>query len=258
LEQLTKRVDLKGHKPRAEDPAKGTFDLPIVRGPGGAVFYLLSDDLDHQPFFDRDFAPVPGATPVNDLSNVDHFNQALVPNLFLSGLLFYRAVFDFKAEEQHDVFDPHGMVRSRTVSNANGRVRTSLNSSLSPGTMTQRFVEKSGFAAYHHFAFHCDDIFAYAARLAPDFAMKVPPNYYDDLTLRFNVSAELIDKIRPLNILYDRDAHGSYFQLYSRQLNGFFFEVVQRNGYTGLGAANAPVRMLAQSIEFETTHALDL
>lgn len=258
MEQFTKRTSLQSSKPGSEGQAKRTFDVPTIRGPGGAVFYLLDDDLDRQPFFDRDFTPVLGAAPSNALGNVDHFIQALVPNLFLSALLFYRSVFDFKSEEQHDVFDPHGMVRSRTVSNANGRVRMSLNSSLSHATTTQRFVEKSGFAAYHHFAFDCDDIFAYAATLDPRFAMKVPPNYYDDLMLRFNVSAELIDKLRRSNILYDRDSRGSYFQLYSRQLNGFFFEVVQRNGYTGLGAANAPVRMLAQSLDFETEHAFDL
>ena len=51
---------------------------------------------------------------------------------------------------------------------------------------------------------------------------------------------------------------GEYFQLYTRAINGVFFEVVERRGYTGMGAANAPVRMLAQLRELETEDALHL
>jgi 4-hydroxyphenylpyruvate dioxygenase len=51
-----------------------------------------------------------------------------------------------------------------------------------------------------------------------------------------------------LNILYDRDADGEYFQLYSRAFaKRFFFEIVQRQGYDAYGAANAPIRLAAQS-----------
>ena len=50
------------------------------------------------------------------------------------------------------------------------------------------------------------------------------------------------------NILYDWAADGEYFQLYSRAFaKGFFFEIVQRRGYDAYGAANAPIRLAAQS-----------
>ena len=51
-----------------------------------------------------------------------------------------------------------------------------------------------------------------------------------------------------LNILYDRDEHGEYFQLYSPNFGeGFFFEIVERrDGYRGYGAPNAPFRIAAQ------------
>ena len=69
--------------------------------------------------------------------------------------------------------------------------------------------------------------------------------------------AETVTAMRELNILYDRDEAGTYFQLYTRALNGLFFEVVQRDGYRGLGAANAAVRMLAQTRDYESEHAFD-
>lgn len=54
-------------------------------------------------------------------------------------------------------------------------------------------------------------------------------------------------QVRSANILYDRDSHGEFFQLYSRGWgNGLFFEIVERRkGYRGYAAANAPFRMAA-------------
>ena len=47
---------------------------------------------------------------------------------------------------------------------------------------------------------------------------------------------------------YDRDGSGEYFQLYSRAFEKrFFFEIVERRGYTGYGTANAGVRLAAQA-----------
>jgi 4-hydroxyphenylpyruvate dioxygenase len=54
-----------------------------------------------------------------------------------------------------------------------------------------------------------------------------------------------------MNILYDEDDKGSFFQLYSRAWGGeLFFEIVQRvEGYQGYGAPNAPFRIAAQRRE---------
>jgi 4-hydroxyphenylpyruvate dioxygenase len=50
------------------------------------------------------------------------------------------------------------------------------------------------------------------------------------------------------NILYDRDGGGEYFQVYTGSFeHRFFFEIVERRGYGGYGAANAPVRLAAQA-----------
>jgi 4-hydroxyphenylpyruvate dioxygenase len=49
-------------------------------------------------------------------------------------------------------------------------------------------------------------------------------------------------------VLLDRDAGGRYLQLYSRAFDRrFFFEIVERTGYRGFGARNAPVRLSAQA-----------
>lgn len=234
-----------------------SWPLPLVRGPAGSVFYLLETALEDSAFFRDGFAAVVHEPVESRLTRIDHFAQALRPTLFLSELLFYRAIFGFGSEQQRDVLDPHGTVRSRVVANGNGRVRMSLNSSQEAATTTRRFLERTGLAAYHHFAFATDDIFAFARGLPREMVLEVPANYHDDLHLRFDLPAGTVAAMRTLNILYDRDEAGAYFQLYTRALNGLFFEVVQRDGYRGLGAANAAVRMLAQTRDYESEHAFD-
>jgi len=49
-------------------------------------------------------------------------------------------------------------------------------------------------------------------------------------------------------LLYDRDEHGSFRHAYTESFHDrFFFEVLERHGYVGFGAANAAIRMAAQS-----------
>lgn len=249
---LSQKVD---EEASAQDGA--SYDLPLIRGPAGSVFYLLEGELEDAAFFRDGFVPLVHEAPAGRLGRIDHFAQALRPNLFLSELLFWRAVLGFGSEEQRDVLDPHGTVRSRVVANADGRVRMSLNSSQEAATTTRRFLEKTGLAAYHHFAFATDDIFAFARSLAADMVLDVPANYHDGLRLRFDLDEATLEAMRALNILYDRDEAGAYFQLYTRPVNGLFFEVVQRDGYRGLGAANAAVRMLAQARDYESEHVFD-
>ncbi|MDV7270926.1 TIM barrel protein [Thioclava sp. A2] len=255
LNEMDARIGL-FHGERVGEAAEPPYGLPVLRGPGGSVFYLASGPIETTAGY-AGFAPT-GEVPAALISRIDHCAQALQPNLFLSGLMFYRSIFDMRSEEIRDVLDPHGTVHSRTLANDTGAVRISLNASFGAGTTTQRFLEKSGFAPWHHIAFHSDDIFAFAQTMEPFDVLQVPANYYEDLACRFDLDAGLIEQMKALNIFYDRDAGGEYFQLYTRAINGVFFEVVERRGYTGMGAANAPVRMLAQLRELETEDALHL
>lgn len=237
----------------------GELDIPAVRGLGGSMVFFLDGRADAPDFHDVDFEEVAKPRPSNGkvLQAVDHYSQAIAPTEFLTDLLFYRALFGFSSDEQVDIIDPHGTVRSRSLSNGNGRIRMALNSSIGPSTMTQRFLAQNVLAAYHHFAFSCADIFAYAKDLDPDLLLQIPDNYYDDLLLRFDLEPQLIESMRAHNILYDQDEEGHpYFQLFTRDINGLFLEVVQRNGYSGFGAANAPVRIAAQTRAYEETRNL--
>ena len=77
--------------------------------------------------------------------------------------------------------------------------------------------------------------------------LAITRNYYDDIEARFGLDPDFAERLRAANILYDRDEHGEYFQLYSPVYGeGFFFEIVERRGYRGYGAPNAIFRIAAQ------------
>ncbi|MBU1314560.1 MAG: 3-keto-5-aminohexanoate cleavage protein, partial [Alphaproteobacteria bacterium] len=110
------------------------------------------------------------------------------------------------------------------------------------------FIAETFGSGIQHIAFRTEDIFATAEALRANGFTPLPisPNYYGDVEARFGLDPELTDRLRAGNILYDRDEHGEYFQLYSGTYGeGFFFEIVQRSGYRGYGAANAIFRIAA-------------
>ena len=110
-------------------------------------------------------------------------------------------------------------------------------------------IAESFGAMIQHIAFASSDIFRTAAALANNGfrPLAISRNYYDDVEARFGLEPDFAEQLRAANILYDRDAHGEYFQLYSPLLGeGFFFEIVERRGYRGYGASNAIFRIAAQ------------
>jgi 4-hydroxyphenylpyruvate dioxygenase len=168
----------------------------------------------------------------------------------LSWLLFYTSLLDVQKTPQLDITDPGGIVRSQVVQTADGALRIALNASQSQHTQSSRFLSEYFGSGVQHIAFQTDDIVAAAHQLKANGVqtLVIPENYYDDLEARVDLPAERLRIIKANNILYDRDDAGEYFQLYTPSFKDLFFiEIVERRGYHGFGAINAPIRLHAQS-----------
>jgi 4-hydroxyphenylpyruvate dioxygenase len=168
----------------------------------------------------------------------------------LSWTLFYTSVFDMQKSAMVDVFDPDGLVRSQVVQSPDGALKITLNGADSHRTLAGRFLSETFGASVQHVALATEDIFATLEALRPlgfD-PLPMPQNYYDDLAARFDIAPELLARMQKLNVLYDEDDRGAFFQCYSRAFaGGLFFEILQRDaGYAGFGAPNAPFRIAAQ------------
>jgi 4-hydroxyphenylpyruvate dioxygenase len=201
--------------------------------------------------WDVEFDPLPPAKNRDaGLTTVDHISQSMHYEDMLSWLLFYSSLLDVRKTPQLDITDPGGIVRSQVVETADGTLRIALNASQSARTQSSRFLNEYFGSGVQHIAFGSDNIVATAARLKANGieTLTIPENYYDDLEARVDLPAARLNELKAHNVLYDKDEHGEYLQLYTRSFKDLFFvEIVERRGYQGFGAINAPIRLNAQS-----------
>jgi 4-hydroxyphenylpyruvate dioxygenase len=233
----------------------GELQIPAVRGLGGSLLYFIDGKSDLGRVWDIEFRPLPSdaAHDGAGLTRVDHISQSMHYEEMLSWLLFYTSLFDLEKLATQDVLDPGGLVKSLVVQTGSGSLRLPMNASQSGRTQSSRFLSEAFGSGVQHIAFATDDIFATAERLKANgvAVLKISENYYDDLEAKTDLTSGQIDRLKALNILYERDGAGEYFQFYTTTFEDrFFFEVVERRGgYPGLGATNAQVRLTAQARE---------
>ena len=241
----------------------GELTIPAIRGVGGGVIHFIDQKPPLARVWDVEFVPVDDPDPPFDagLTRIDHLGQTMNYEEMLTWLLFYTAIFRAHKTPMVDVIDPAGVVRSQAIETDDGAMRLTLNGAENHRTLAGHFIAESFGASVQHLAFATRDIFATAAVLkANGFrALVLSQNYYDDIEARFGLSGDLTDRLRAENILYDRDQHGEYFQLYCPTYgDGFIFEMVERRGpYRGYGAPNAPVRIAAQKRQLMSASALE-
>jgi 4-hydroxyphenylpyruvate dioxygenase len=236
-------------KPFVGPIGKGELEIPAVRGVSGSLVYFIDRAARRGAFFDVDFAsdPEPEAASVLGLTRVDHVAQVVSEAELLGWVLYYRAILGLEPAERADLADPHGLIVSRAMTDQERTLRIALNASQAERTAAGRFMRQTAGAGAQHNAFSCGDILAAAAALSTDLKLRAPDNYYEDLAARFDLDDAAIGRLRDLAIFYDRSGEGEFFQLFTRSINGMFFEIVERRDYDRYGEANAPVRLAAQA-----------
>lgn len=236
-----------GSKPFAQPPAVGQLNIPAIRGLGGSVLHVLDDTTSN--VWQTEFNAARTGPAGAGLTAIDHIAQTMTYDEMLSWTLFYSSLFDMQKAPMVDVVDPDGLVRSQALRARTGDLRLTLNGAETHRTLAGSFLAASFGAPVQHVALSTDDIIATAEALARSGfdPLPIPENYYKDLVSRFDIDADKLAAMTRLQILYDADEGGEFYQLYSRpSANGFFFEIVQRTGYEGYGAPNAPFRIAAQ------------
>lgn len=225
----------------------GELTIPAIRGVGGSLLYFLASGTSN---WDVDFVPVERGPASGILNRVDHISQSMRFEEMLSWEQFYAALFDIERAPQLEIADPLGLVKSQVLQNRDGSLRLVMNASTASQTMSSRFLSEFFGAGVQHIAFACADILkaASAMRAAGATFLKIPDNYYDDIDSRFDLDPALLKSMKENAILYDRDAEGEFFQIYTHAFEErFFFEIVERRGYKGFGAPNAGIRLAAQT-----------
>lgn len=227
----------------------GELEIPAIHGVGGSLLYFLDEAGNN---WDTDFEAFRSDGGTDHLRAVDHISQSMPYDEMLSWLLFYTGILDLTRLPQMEIPDPVGLVQSQALISANRSLRMVLNGSSATRTLSNRFISEFFGSGVQHIAFACDDIFAAVADMRKRGAnfLRIPENYYDDVEAKYGLDAEMMTALRDNQILYDREGDGEFFQIYTHSFDErFFFEIVERRAYQGFGAANAGIRLAAQTRE---------
>lgn len=234
-----------------EEIGEGERSIPGVRAPDGTLVHLVEHDASGPTIWESDFHLFPAQGEPGEFETIDHVVQALTAGRMDSFVLFWRAVFGLQPQQNWETPDPYGLVKSRALVSADGRLRVALNVSESGQTSTGRFLSADAGPGVHHVAFCTGDAARTLERLEASGApmLPIPANYYDDLAARWGLDEAVLADLQRLGLLYDRDERGEFLHAYTEAFEGrFFFEAVQRRGgYEGFGAVNAAVRTAAQA-----------
>jgi 4-hydroxyphenylpyruvate dioxygenase len=234
----------------------GELDIPAVRGLGGSLVYFVDDVSSLGRWSELDFLPTGEKAEGIGLTAVDHVSQSMQYEEMLTWLLFYTSLIEARKSPTQAVIDPGGVVQSQVIESGvagdapGAGLRLVLNGSQSHRTLAARFVTDFFGSGVQHIALDATDIFAAVEKMTARGVeiLDIPDNYYDDLEARFDLPADLTARMRRFNVLYDRDERGPFYQAYTTTLEGgFFFEIVQRDGYAGYGGPNAGIRLAAQA-----------
>jgi 4-hydroxyphenylpyruvate dioxygenase len=231
----------------------GEMDIPAIRGVGGSLIYFVAPETAADVWTQEFRAEPAGAAAPPRLAQVDHIAQSMRYEEMLSWHLFYEAIFDLQRTPQMDIADPSGLVQSQALIAGGGRCRITLNGSLAPRTLSSRFLDEFFGAGVQHIAFETTDLLGAVEDMRGRGLtfLNIPDNYYGDLAARYDLGADLLDRLRRNGVLYERDNSGEFLQIYTHTIaDRFFFEIVERRrGYSGFGAANATIRLAAQARE---------
>ena len=248
--ETVSRATRLGANPFSQPVGPGELDIPAIRGLSGSVLHFIDETSGLSDVWSVEFTQSEADGQCAGLTRIDHLAQTMSYDEMLSWSLFYTTLFKMRKSPLVDVIDPDGLVRSQALETENGSLRITLNGAETHRTMAGSFLADSFGASVQHIAFASDDIFATSEALA-NLGLKpleMSENYYVDLAARFDLGGEVLARLKTGNILYDEDAQGRFFQLYSQPFaGGMFFEIIERQGgYSGYGAPNAPFRIAAQ------------
>lgn len=257
-----KRAQAMGYDVLTAAEANASHGMTALRNADGSLGYIVDQTLMSQ-VWDTEFVRDPQPIPKGPVVAIDHLSLSLNYHDYLSLMLQYRAVFALEPTASFDVTDPRGLIQSQVLQNQGESAhqqgfRLALNASMSPDTSSNRFMKTVGGSGVQHIALRTENLVDTVASLtaAAIPTLAISPNYYRDLDARFALGAERLAWMQAHSVLYDQDEHGTFHQLYIRpDQQSFFFELVQRDHYSGLGAPNAFVRAGAQQHAAEQTGA---
>ena len=259
-EETTKRGAVAALEPQLLEDEHGQVRVSAIKTYGETIHKFIERVNYHGPFMPG-FQPMKAKFPVKPvgLKYVDHCVGNVDTGEMNEWVKFYEEVMGFKlliTFDDKDISTEYSALMSKVVSNGNGYIKFPINEPAEGKKKSQieEYIEFYGGAGVQHIALATDDILYTVSELrnrGVDF-LRVPDEYYDDLTDRVGVIEEDSKSLKDLNILVDRDEEGYLLQIFTKPVQDrptVFYEIIQRKGAKSFGKGN--FKALFEAIERE-------
>ena len=231
-------------------------DVPVVKGIGDCMLYLVDRYGAAGSVFDADYLPIPGADqhPVGfGLTFIDH----LTHNLYFGNMQkwsdYYERLFNFREIRYFDIKGAKTGLLSKAMTAPDGVVRIPLNESSDEKSQINEYLRDYKGEGIQHIALFTDDIYASVEKMrAAGIAfLDTPDSYFEVIDQRVPNHGEDVPRLARNKILIDADLETKkrlLLQIFTQNAFGpIFFEIIQRKGNEGFGEGN--FQALFESIE---------
>ncbi|GAB2821945.1 dehydroshikimate dehydratase QsuB [Alpinimonas psychrophila] len=241
IDTLTERARSLKARLKPRDIESGEEELVAVEAPNNIDFYF-GELTGVNPKWSSEFASLNSkSSQETALTHIDHIALRQPWQRIDESVLFFRSIFGLEIDDGQDIASEFGLVRSRSLVNKDRTIRLALNVTPTGADGRQTFSD--------HIALSTVDILKTAKLLRSNglHVLRVPQNYYEDLTSKFEIDKDRLKEMQDFDVLFDSNEDGNFFHFYTQPIGSLFFEIIQRvDGYDGYGASNAFVRLSSQ------------
>ncbi|WP_240623902.1 4-hydroxyphenylpyruvate dioxygenase [Ahniella affigens] len=253
VDDVFSKVVSNGGEAISNKPASRVIDVPVVKGIGDCMLYLVPNQGD---VYAEAFEPIPGVDQHPKgfgLTFIDH----LTHNLYFGNMQkwsdYYEKLFNFREIRYFDIKGAKTGLKSKAMTAPDGIVRIPLNESSDPKSQINEYLDQYKGEGIQHIACFTDNIYdtVEAMRTQNVEFLNTPDTYFEVVDERIPNHGEDVARLAKNKILIDADMETKkrlLLQIFTQNAIGpIFFEIIQRKGNEGFGEGN--FQALFESIE---------
>jgi len=246
----------KGGEAVTHKPETKSLNVPVIKGIGDCMLYLVDPQGGNDDRYAKDFVPLGGVDQHPrgfGLTFIDH----LTHNVYFGNMQkwsdYYERIFNFREIRYFDIKGVKTGLVSKAMTAPDNKVRIPLNESSDPKSQINEYLDTYHGEGIQHIACFTDNIYetveAMRARGVP--FLHTPDTYYEVIDQRVPNHEEDVSRMAKNRILIDADPETKtklLLQIFTENAIGpIFFEIIQRKGNEGFGEGN--FQALFESIE---------
>ncbi|MGE5626325.1 MAG: 4-hydroxyphenylpyruvate dioxygenase [Bacillota bacterium] len=246
----------KGGEAVGELESTKAVDVPVIKGIGGSMLYLVDHYGPKGSVYDGEFEYLKGVDKHPKgfgLTFVDHLTHNLYFGNMEKFARFYEQLFNFREIRYFDIKGVKTGLISKAMTAPDGMVRIPLNESSDPKSQINEYLDEYKGEGIQHIACFTNDIYSTveSMRKAGLRFLDTPDAYFEMIDERVPNHGEDVPRLAKNKILIDADRETKkklLLQIFTQNVIGpVFFEIIQRKGNEGFGEGN--FQALFESIE---------